>query len=68
MMPLWYLRFDGGTAYVHDLVGLAPSNDGTTVDGIGTLFDAVTPLGLPAPLTLAQCPACTQQLAGSAFL
>ena len=68
MMPRWYLRFDGGAAYVHDLVGLAPSNHGTTVDGMSALFDAVTALGLPAPLTLAQCPACTQQLAGSAFL
>jgi triacylglycerol esterase/lipase EstA (alpha/beta hydrolase family) len=68
MMPRWYLRFDDGAAYVHDLVGLAPSNHGTTVDGMGALFDAVTALGLPAPLTLAQCPACTQQLAGSAFL
>ncbi len=33
MMPRWYLRFDGGAASVHDLVGLAPSNHGTTVDG-----------------------------------
>jgi triacylglycerol esterase/lipase EstA (alpha/beta hydrolase family) len=68
MMPRWYLRFDGGAAYVHDLVGLAPSNHGTTVDGMSALFDAVTALGLPAPLTLGQCPACTQQLAGSTFL
>jgi triacylglycerol esterase/lipase EstA (alpha/beta hydrolase family) len=68
MMPRWYLRFDGGAAYVHDLVGLAPSNHGTTVDGMSALFDAVTTLGLPAPLTLGQCPACTQQLAGSTFL
>ena len=68
MMPRWYLRSDGGAAYVHDLVGLAPSNHGTTVDGMSALFDDVTHLGLPAPLTLAQCPACTQQLAGSAFL
>jgi triacylglycerol esterase/lipase EstA (alpha/beta hydrolase family) len=68
MMPRWYLRFDGGAAYVHDLVGLAPSNHGTTVDGMNTLFDAVTALGLPAPLTVAQCLACTQQLVGSAFL
>ena len=68
MMPRWYLRFDGGAAHVHDLVGLAPSNHGTTVDGTSALFDAVTTLGLPAPLTLAECPACTQQLAGSAFL
>jgi triacylglycerol esterase/lipase EstA (alpha/beta hydrolase family) len=68
MMPRWYLRFDDGGAYVHDLVGLAPSNHGTTVDGTSALFDAVAALGLPAPLTLAQCLACTQQLAGSAFL
>ena len=68
MMPRWYLRFDGGAAHVHDLVGLAPSNHGTTVDGMSALLDAVTALGLPGPLTLAQCPACTQQLAGSAFL
>ncbi len=68
MMPRWYMRFDGGAAYVHDLVGLAPSNHGTTVGGMSALFDAVTALGLPAPLTLAQCPACTQQLAGSQFL
>jgi len=68
MMPRWYLRFDGGAAHVHDLVGLSPSNHGTTVDGTSALFDAVTALGLPTPLTLAQCPACTQQLAGSGFL
>ncbi len=68
MMPRWYMRFDGGADYVHDLVGLAPSNHGTTVDGSNALFDAVTALGLPAPLTLIQCPACTQQLAGSPFL
>jgi triacylglycerol esterase/lipase EstA (alpha/beta hydrolase family) len=67
MLPRWYLRFDGGAAYVHDLVGLAPSNHGTTVGGLSALFDAANALGLP-PLTLAQCLACTQQLAGSAFL
>jgi triacylglycerol esterase/lipase EstA (alpha/beta hydrolase family) len=68
MLPRWYLRFDGGATSVHDLVGLAPSNHGTTVDGFNALFGAVTALGLPAPLTLAQCPACTQQLVGSTFL
>jgi triacylglycerol esterase/lipase EstA (alpha/beta hydrolase family) len=68
MMPRWYLRFDGGAAYVHDLIGLSPSNHGTTVDGLSALFDAATALGLPAPLTLAACQACTQQLVGSSFL
>ena len=68
MLPRWYLRFNGGGAAVHDLVGLSPSNHGTTVDGLSSLLDAATALGLPAPLTLAQCLACTQQLAGSSFL
>ena len=67
MMPRQYLRFEDGAAHVHDLVALDPSNHGTTVDGMSALFDAAGALGLP-PLTLAQCPACTQQLAGSAFL
>ena len=67
-MPRWYLRYDGGAAYVHDLVGLSPSNHGTTVDGTSAVFEATTALGLPTPLTLAQCLACTQQLAGSVFL
>jgi triacylglycerol esterase/lipase EstA (alpha/beta hydrolase family) len=68
MMPRWYMRFDGGSSHVHDLVGLAPSNHGTTVDGLNALFDAVSDLGLPAPLNLVDCPACTQQLVGSGFL
>jgi triacylglycerol esterase/lipase EstA (alpha/beta hydrolase family) len=68
MMPRWYLRFDGGAAHVHELVGLAPSNHGTTLDGLFALVDADTSLGLPAPLTLVGCPACTEQEAGSGFL
>jgi triacylglycerol esterase/lipase EstA (alpha/beta hydrolase family) len=34
MMPRYYLRFLGGAAKVNHLVALAPSNHGTTVDGI----------------------------------
>lgn len=68
MMPRWYLKFDGGAPFVHDLVGLAPSNHGTTLAGLFALIDAGTTFGLPAPLTLAQCPACTEQQAGSLFL
>ncbi|HWF74753.1 MAG TPA: lipase [Solirubrobacteraceae bacterium] len=68
MMPRWYLKFDHGARYLHALVGLAPSNHGTTVDGLFALIDADTLIGLPAPLTLADCPACTEQEAGSPFL
>jgi triacylglycerol esterase/lipase EstA (alpha/beta hydrolase family) len=68
MMPRWFLRFDGGAAEVHDLVGLAPSNHGTTLRGLFALIDADQALGLPAPFTVAGCPACTEQRHGSAFL
>jgi len=55
MMPRWYLKFLGGAAKVDDLVGLAPSNHGTTNPG-----------ALVAGATF--CPACDQQRAGSSFL
>jgi triacylglycerol esterase/lipase EstA (alpha/beta hydrolase family) len=53
LMPRYFIKHLGGAAVVEDLVGLAPSNHGTT-----------NPL---APLALS-CPACRQQVAGSAFL
>jgi triacylglycerol esterase/lipase EstA (alpha/beta hydrolase family) len=53
MMPRYFLKNLGGAAVVEDLVGLAPSNHGTT-----------NPF---APIAFG-CPACRQQAAGSAFL
>jgi pimeloyl-ACP methyl ester carboxylesterase len=54
MMPRYYLRFLGGANRVDDLVGLAPSNHGTTMsmDTGGT----------------SPCRACEQQARGSRFL
>lgn len=60
MMPRYYLRFLGGAAKVHRLVGLAPSNHGTTVDGLQALASALS--------GFINCDACTEQLQGSAFL
>ena len=37
MMPRYYMKFLGGAAKVHTLVGLAPSNHGTTIDGLSTV-------------------------------
>jgi triacylglycerol esterase/lipase EstA (alpha/beta hydrolase family) len=37
MMPRYYIRFLGGAATVHTLVGLAPSSHGTTIGGLTTL-------------------------------
>jgi triacylglycerol esterase/lipase EstA (alpha/beta hydrolase family) len=65
MMPRYYLRFLGGAAKVHTLVGLAPSNHGTTVNGLFTLAGFIP--GANAFLGLL-CPACEQQSAGSVFL
>src|SRR3954469_12833201 len=56
MMPRYYVKFLGGAAKVDDLVGLAPSNHGTT-----------NPLAPPAG-QYGSCPACTEQGGGSAVL
>jgi triacylglycerol esterase/lipase EstA (alpha/beta hydrolase family) len=68
MMPRWYMTRDGGAPAVHELVGLSPSNHGTTLDGLFALINADTSLGLPATTTLIGCPACTEQQFGSPFL
>lgn len=54
MMPRYYLRFLGGAPLVDELIGLAPSNHGTTVPIL--------------PGTGLICRACAQQSAGSPFL
>jgi triacylglycerol esterase/lipase EstA (alpha/beta hydrolase family) len=64
MMPRYYLRFLGGGAKVHTLVGLAPSNHGTTLNGLFTLATLI-----PGATSFAgHCVACEEQAAGSAFL
>jgi triacylglycerol lipase len=55
MMPRYYIKFLGGKEAVDDLIGLVPSNHGTT-----------TPLARYAGD--AGCVACDQQIAGSSFL
>ncbi|HLH14495.1 MAG TPA: alpha/beta fold hydrolase, partial [Solirubrobacteraceae bacterium] len=39
MMPNYYIKFLGGAAKVNELIGLAPSNHGTTLDGITKLVE-----------------------------
>ncbi len=65
MMPRYYLKYLGGAAKVHTLIGLAPSNHGTTVDGLFTLAGYFP--GASAFLGLL-CPACGEQDQGSSFL
>jgi triacylglycerol lipase len=54
MMPRYYIKYLGGDGRVEDLVGLSPSNHGTTVAGSSGSSTG--------------CQACDQQMAGSAFL
>ncbi|HVS44700.1 MAG TPA: lipase, partial [Candidatus Dormibacteraeota bacterium] len=55
MMPRYWMRFLGGAAKVRGLVGLAPSNHGTT-------------LGAAPVAGRGGCASCEEQVAGSAFL
>ncbi len=65
MMPRWYLKFLGGASKTGTLVGLAPSNHGTTLFGLATLASHYSSL---SGVIDAGCTACTQQFAGSSFL
>jgi triacylglycerol esterase/lipase EstA (alpha/beta hydrolase family) len=65
MMPRWYIKFLGGDQTVHELVGLAPSNHGTTFNGLASLARAFP--GGPSALG-GLCQACEQQFVGSSFL
>jgi triacylglycerol esterase/lipase EstA (alpha/beta hydrolase family) len=65
MMPRYYLKHLGGASKVAHLVGLTPSNHGTTFNGLLTLA-AAFPGG--SQVVAAGCPACADQTAGSPFL
>jgi pimeloyl-ACP methyl ester carboxylesterase len=68
VMPRYYMRFLGGAAKVHALVGLSPSNHGTTVNGLTSLLDLV-PGGAGRDGLGAGCGiSCEQQLTGSPFM
>ncbi|MFE9403157.1 esterase/lipase family protein [Streptomyces sp. NPDC006530] len=65
MMPRWYLKFLGGAAKVNALVGIAPDNHGTTLDGLTRLLPYFP--GAQDLLTLAT-PGLADQIAGSPFV
>jgi pimeloyl-ACP methyl ester carboxylesterase len=68
MMPDYHLKFLGGASKVNLLLGLAPSNHGTTVDGLTTLLEEIPGSSLLGGLlALAGAPSIPQQLVGSAF-
>lgn len=65
MMPRHYLKFLGGAAEVNALVGIAPSNHGTTLGGLTRLLPYFPGV---AGLIDEHTPALADQVAGSAFL
>jgi triacylglycerol esterase/lipase EstA (alpha/beta hydrolase family) len=64
MMPHYYIKFLGGASKVRAFVGLAPSNQGTTLHGFTTVARL---FGLDNIAALA-CFSCVQQMRGSNFL
>lgn len=65
MMPRYYLKYLGGAAEVNALVGLSPSNHGTTLNGLFVLSNFFPGAN---QFTGALCPACEQQRVDSAFI
>jgi triacylglycerol esterase/lipase EstA (alpha/beta hydrolase family) len=64
MMPRYYIKFLGGQDKVNRLIGIAPSNNGTTLSGLANLAKV---FGLTGAVE-AIGPAFAQQIVGSAFL
>ncbi len=67
LMPRYYLRYLGGAAKVQKLIGLAPSNYGTTGFGIVDLWVALFP-ELSHGIVDQFCVSCLQQVTGSDLL
>jgi len=68
MMPRYYINFLGGASKVSTFVALAPSNYGTTLDGLTTLAGYLGATSLINEGLNSVCIACTEQEQGSAFL
>jgi triacylglycerol esterase/lipase EstA (alpha/beta hydrolase family) len=66
MMPRYYLKFLGGAAKVHEMVGFGSSNHGTTLDGLTVLAKAFP--GLADFAIGSWCQSCLEQVRGSDFL
>ncbi len=64
MMPRYYIKFLGGQNKVNRLIGLAPSNNGTTLSGIANLARVFGITGIVEQVG----PAFAQQIKGSAFI
>jgi hypothetical protein len=70
MMPNYYIKFLGGAAKVNELIGLAPSNHGTTLDGLTKLVEVFPFAGeiVGGLLEFLGAPSLPEQEESSAFI
>jgi triacylglycerol esterase/lipase EstA (alpha/beta hydrolase family) len=68
MMPRYYINSLGGAGKVHNLVAFAPSNYGTTLDGLTKLASLLGVSGEINGTLSSVCLACVEQEQGSSFL
>ena len=68
MVPRYYINNLGGASKVNMLVGFAPSNYGTNLDGVVNLLADFGELGVATALLSVTCTACVEQIQGSSFL
>jgi pimeloyl-ACP methyl ester carboxylesterase len=68
MMPRYYVNSLGGAAKVSDFVAFAPSNYGTTLDGLTKLAGLLGASTAINGTLSSACQACVEQEQGSAFL
>jgi pimeloyl-ACP methyl ester carboxylesterase len=69
MMPNYYLKYLGGASKVNTFIGLAPSNHGTTLDGITKLIEnfPFATLLVNTFIEAIGAPSLAEQEVGSAF-
>ncbi len=68
MMPNYYIKFLGGASKVHDFIGIAPSNHGTTLDGLTNLGNELGVLdGINSVFSDLSLPSLAEQEVGSTF-
>jgi triacylglycerol esterase/lipase EstA (alpha/beta hydrolase family) len=70
MMPNYYIKYLGGAAKVNELIGLAPSNHGTTLDGLTKLVEVFPFAGevIGGLLEFLGAPSLPEQEIGSTFI
>lgn len=64
-VPAYYLKFEGGSTKVDNVIGFGSNYKGTTLSGLGTLGELI---GFRPVLDGVGCPACAEYLPSSEFM